>query len=41
MPTDTFIEKFEYPVLTPIGDELHYPVLKKLKDEVKANAAAI
>ena len=41
MPTDTFIEKFEFPVLTPIAGALNYPVLKKLKDEIKADAAAI
>ena len=34
-------DRFEYPVLTKILGSLNYPVLKRLKDEVKVNAASI
>ena len=41
MTSDTFTDRFEYPILTKIMGNLTYPVLKKLKDEVKADASAI
>ena len=41
MTSDTFTDRFEFPILTKIMGNLNYPVLKKLKDEVKADASAI
>ena len=41
MTSDSIKERFEYPVLTKILGALYYPVLKKLKDEVKVKAASI
>ena len=41
MPSDNFLEHFEYPVLTKITGILNYQVIKKLKDEIKANAGCI
>ena len=41
MTSDRNKERFEYPVLTKILGALNYPILKKLKDEVKVNAASI
>ena len=39
--SDSAESKFEYPVLTKFLGTLNYPVLKTLKNELKANAASI
>ena len=41
MSSHNFLEPFEYPVLTKITGILNYPVIKKLKDEIKANAVFV
>ena len=36
-----FKDKFEYPVLTKTHGRLNYTILKEIKDQLKANTAAI
>ena len=39
--TNSFEDQFEFPVLTKCGDRLTFPVLKKIKNEIKCNAASV
>ena len=39
--TNSFEDQFEFPVLTKCEGKLSFPILKKIKDEIKCNAASV